>query len=97
MPINFLNIVFMGTPDFAAHCLNEILNSEHNVVGVVTAPDRQSGRGRKVNESAVKKLAVLKGLNIFQPEKLKSEEFHDALKSLNADLFVVVAFRMLPS
>ena len=96
MPITFLNIVFMGTPDFAAHCLNDILNSEHNVVGVVTAPDRQSGRGRKVNESAVKKLAVLKGLNIFQPEKLKSEEFHDVLKSLNADLFVVVAFRMLP-
>ena len=91
-----LNIVFMGTPDFASTCLEAILESNHNVVGVVTAPDRQSGRGRKINQSSVKKLALSKGLNIAQPEKLKSPEFHQTLNEWNADIFIVVAFRMLP-
>ena len=86
----------MGTPDFAAVCLESILNSKHKVMGVVTAPDRQAGRGRKINESAVKKLALKKGLAVAQPEKLKSADFHNELKEWNADLFVVVAFRMLP-
>ena len=91
-----LNIVFMGTPDFASTCLEVILESEHKVVGVVTAPDRQSGRGRKIHESAVKKTALKHGLPLAQPEKLKAPEFHDILKQWGADLFVVVAFRMLP-
>lgn len=91
-----LNIVFMGTPDFASTCLEAILESNHNVVGVVTAPDRQSGRGRKINQSSVKKLALSKGLNIAQPEKLKSPEFQQTLNEWNADIFIVVAFRMLP-
>ena len=86
----------MGTPEFAAVCLDAILDSKHNVVGVVTAPDRQSGRGRKISESEVKRLAVKHDLPLAQPEKLKSPEFHETLKSWNADLFVVVAFRMLP-
>lgn len=86
----------MGTPEFAAVCLDAILDSKHNVVGVVTAPDRQSGRGRKISESEVKRLAVKHDLSLAQPEKLKSIEFHETLKSWNADLFVVVAFRMLP-
>ncbi|MBM55705.1 MAG: methionyl-tRNA formyltransferase [Euryarchaeota archaeon] len=91
-----LNIVFMGTPEFASTCLEAILDSDHNVVGVVTAPDRQSGRGRKVSESAVKKTALKHALPLAQPEKLKAPEFHDILKLWGADLFVVVAFRMLP-
>jgi methionyl-tRNA formyltransferase len=91
-----MRIVFMGTPDFASVCLKSILESDHQVVGVVTAPDRKSGRGRKVNESAVKSLAIKEGLEIAQPEKLRDTEFHKQLKDWNAELFVVVAFRMLP-
>lgn len=91
-----MKIVFMGTPDFAATCLQNILNSNHEVVGVVTAPDRKAGRGRKVKASAVKELALKHNLPIAQPEKLRSEEFHAQLKEWNADLGVVVAFRMLP-
>ena len=71
MTSNTLNIVFMGTPEFAAVCLDAILDSKHNVVGVVTAPDRQSGRGRKISESEVKRLAVKHDLPLAQPEKLK--------------------------
>lgn len=91
-----LRIVFMGTPDFAATCLESILESKHTVVGVVTAPDRQAGRGRKVKSSAVKELALRHGLPIAQPEKLRSPEFHEQLKEWAPDLGVVVAFRMLP-
>lgn len=91
-----MNIVFMGTPDFASVCLESIISSKHNVVGVVTAPDRQSGRGRKISESAVKKVATEHRLPLAQPEKLKADEFHEVLRGWNADLFVVVAFRMLP-
>lgn len=91
-----LRIVFMGTPDFAVGSLEKIVEAGYDVVGVITAPDKPAGRGRKLQESAVKKYAVKQGLHILQPKKLKSEEFLQELKVLNANLQVVVAFRMLP-
>jgi methionyl-tRNA formyltransferase len=91
-----LRIVFLGTPEFATTSLSALVNSKHEVVGVVTAPDKPAGRGQQLNESDVKKFAVQHGLNLFQPEKLRDEQFIQDLKNLNADLFVVVAFRMLP-
>src|SRR4051812_29981304 len=91
-----LRIVFMGTPEFAVPMLGALLQSEHEVVGVITEPDKPAGRGMQVVESDVKKFASEKGLRILQPEKLKNESFLAELKSLNPDLFVVVAFRMLP-
>src|SRR5699024_9559767 len=91
-----LKIVFMGTPDFAVGCLKEIVENDLNVVGVVTTPDRPAGRGRKLRGSAVKEYAVQQELPILQPESLKDEVFLEDLKSLEADLFVVVAFRLLP-
>lgn len=89
-------IVYMGTPEFAVAPLDALINAGYNVVGVVTVPDKPSGRGLKVNESAVKKYAVSKGLPVLQPEKLKDPEFLTSLAALKADLFVVVGFRMLP-
>ena len=86
----------MGTPDFAVATLNALVEAKHNIVGVITSPDKPAGRGYKLQQSAVKKYAVEKGLNILQPTNLKNEEFVSDLKALNADLFVVVAFRMLP-
>ncbi len=86
----------MGTPEFAVPMLEELMRSEHQVVGVVTAPDKPAGRGMKLAESEVKQFAKQSGLPLMQPEKLKSPDFQEALKSLHADLFVVVAFRMLP-
>ncbi len=91
-----LRIVFMGTPDFAVASLKALVESGYQVVGVITAPDKPAGRGQKLNESAVKQYAVATGLKIFQPEKLKNPDIIAELKSLNADLQVVVAFRMLP-
>lgn len=91
-----LKIVFMGTPDFAVESLDAIIQAGHDVVGVVTVPDRQTGRGLKVTFSAVKEYALQHNLNILQPEKLRDETFLSQLQSLQADLFVVVAFRMLP-
>ena len=91
-----LRIVFMGTPDFAVASLEALVKVPCNIVGVVTAPDKPAGRGMKLNESAVKKYAVENNLNLLQPEKLKNPEFLEELKLLNADLQVVVAFRMLP-
>ena len=91
-----LRIVFMGTPEFAVASLDALVKAGCNIVGVITAPDKQAGRGMKLNESAVKKYAVEHSLKIFQPEKLKNPEFLAQLKSLNADLQIVVAFRMLP-
>jgi methionyl-tRNA formyltransferase len=91
-----LRIVFMGTPDFAVHSLKSIVEAGYDVVGVITAPDKPAGRGRKLNESAVKKYAISKNLHVLQPKNLKSEEFLEQLKTLNANLQVVVAFRMLP-
>ena len=89
-------IVFMGTPEFAVPSLNKLLQAGYNIVGVITAPDKPAGRGLQVTQSAVKKFAVANNLRILQPEKLKNPEFLKELKSLNAALQVVVAFRMLP-
>lgn len=86
----------MGTPDFAVATLATLVENDHTVVGVITAPDRPAGRGRKLQESAVKKYAVEKGLTILQPTNLKNEEFLSELEALNANLQIVVAFRMLP-
>ncbi len=91
-----MRIVFMGTPEFAVASLDELIQSGCEIAGVVTAPDKPAGRGQKVSESAVKQYAVAHGLKVLQPEKLKNEEFLKELKALNADLQVVVAFRMLP-
>lgn len=91
-----LRIVFMGTPDFAVTILDRILKDGYNVVGVITAPDKPAGRGRKLRASAVKQFATEKNLNILQPTSLKNPEFLNELESLEADLQVVVAFRMLP-
>ena len=89
-------IVFMGTPDFAVATLKALVDADYNIVGVITAPDRPAGRGRKINESAVKKYALSKGLHIMQPTNLKNAEFLNELEALSADLQIVVAFRMLP-
>ena len=91
-----LRIVFMGTPDFAVASLKMLVEKNYKIVGVITAPDRPAGRGNKINESAVKKYAVENKLKVLQPEKLKNPDFLNELKSLKADLQVVVAFRMLP-
>lgn len=91
-----MKIVFMGTPDFAVASLNALLDAGFDLVGVITAPDKPAGRGQKINESAVKQFAVEKGLKILQPVKLKDPEFIQELRSLHADLQVVVAFGMLP-
>ncbi|CAL2084167.1 methionyl-tRNA formyltransferase [Tenacibaculum sp. 190524A05c] len=92
-----LRIVFMGTPDFAVTILKKLIEDKYNVVGVITAPDKPAGRGRKLNQSAVKKYALTQDLPILQPTNLKSEDFLAELKALNADLQIVVAFRMLPT
>lgn len=89
-------IVYMGTPEFAVAPLDELIKNGYNVVGVVTVADKASGRGLKINESAVKKYAVEHNIPVLQPVSLKDPEFLDALKAWKADLFVVVAFRMLP-
>jgi methionyl-tRNA formyltransferase len=91
-----LKIVFMGTPEFAVAILDRIIQCEYNVVGVVTVPDKPAGRGQRIHQSAVKQYALQKGLTILQPEKLKSTDFTSKLELLGADVFVVVAFRMLP-
>jgi methionyl-tRNA formyltransferase len=91
-----LRIVFMGTPEFAVASLDALVKAGCNIVGVITAPDKPAGRGMKLQESAVKKYAVEKGLHILQPEKLKNPQFLEELKSLGADLQIVIAFRMLP-
>lgn len=91
-----LRIVFMGTPDFAVASLDRIVNSSYQVVGVITAPDKPAGRGQKMSESPVKKYAVAHNLPLLQPVKLRDPDFLKDLESLKANLFVVVAFRMLP-
>src|SRR4028118_970334 len=91
-----LRIVFMGTPDFVVASLRALVEAGFYIVGVITSPDKPAGRGLKITESSVKKYAVEKGLHILQPEKLKNPDFLAELKALNADLQVVVAFRMLP-
>ena len=89
-------IVYMGTPEFAVTILDGLIKNEYNVVAVITAPDKPAGRGQKLSESDVKKYAIEHELNVLQPTNLKDEEFIQQLQSLKADLFVVVAFRMLP-
>ena len=89
-------IIFYGTPEIAAYQLEQLHKNNYNIIAVVTQPDKPSGRGLKVNESAVKKYAVEQGLPILQPEKLRDEEFLAALKALDIDLGIVIAFRMLP-
>ncbi|MEO6522360.1 MAG: methionyl-tRNA formyltransferase [Mucilaginibacter sp.] len=91
-----MKIIFMGTPEFAVASLDALVKSGFDIVGVITAPDKPAGRGQKLNESAVKQYAVANGLKVLQPEKLKNPEFLTELKALQADLQVVVAFRMLP-
>jgi methionyl-tRNA formyltransferase len=91
-----MRVVFMGTPDFAVASLDAIYHSEHVVVGVVTVPDKPAGRGLQIQSSEVKKYAIEKKIPVLQPVKLKDPEFIEALKQWNADIFVVVAFRMLP-
>ncbi|MFY8067191.1 MAG: methionyl-tRNA formyltransferase [Flavobacterium sp.] len=91
-----LKIVFMGTPDFAVGILDTIYQKNYEIVGVITAPDKPAGRGQKVSTSAVKEYALEKNLRLLQPTNLKSEDFLAELKSLEANLQVVVAFRMLP-
>ena len=94
--MNKLKVVFFGTPDFARASLEAIHTSAHEVVGVVTVADKASGRGQKVHQSPVKTYAVEHDLPLFQPEKLRNEEFLSQIQSLNAEIFVVVAFRMMP-
>jgi len=91
-----LRIIFMGTPEFAVVSLDKLVTAGCNIVAVITAPDKPAGRGMEMQFSAVKKYAVEKGLTVLQPEKLKHPDFIEQLKSLQADLQIVVAFRMLP-
>lgn len=91
-----MKIVFMGTPEFAAVCLENLIQSKHEVVAVVSVPDKPAGRGQKLRASAVAQLAQENNIPLLQPEKLKDAVFLEQLKEFNADAFVVVAFRMLP-
>ncbi|MDR2287147.1 MAG: methionyl-tRNA formyltransferase [Prevotellaceae bacterium] len=91
-----LKIVYMGTPEFAVEPLKVLLENGYSAVTVVTAPDKHAGRGRELKQSEVKQFALEQGLPVLQPEKLRDENFIATLKSLNADIFLVVAFRMLP-
>jgi methionyl-tRNA formyltransferase len=91
-----MRIVFMGTPDFAVESLKVLVENKYDVVGVITMPDKPAGRGHKVQYSAVKQYALDQNLRLLQPEKLKDETFLEELRSLKADLQIVVAFRMLP-
>jgi len=91
-----MKIVFFGTPDFAIPTLKKIMESKHSIEAVVTAPDKERGRGRKVQFTPVKKFAVEHNIKVLQPVKFKDENFINSLKNIKADLFVVVAFRILP-
>lgn len=91
-----LRIVFLGTPEFAVESLSRLVDGGYNVVGVVTMPDKPAGRGHKMYESPVKLYAKAHGLHLMQPAKLKDESFIAELKSLRSNLFIVIAFKMLP-
>ena len=91
-----MKIIFFGTPDFAVSSLDKLNKSAHEVLAVVTAPDKERGRGRKVSYTAVKQYAIDNNLPVLQPEKMKDESFVEELKKYNADLFAIVAFRILP-
>ena len=96
MTKNNLRIVFFGTPEFAVESLDRLVTGGFNIVGVVTATDKPAGRGHKLLQSAVKQYAVAHDMNVLQPESLKDPAFVDQLRALEADLFIVIAFRMLP-
>lgn len=96
LPPNKLRIVFMGTPEFAVASLHGLMKADYTIAGVVTAPDKPAGRGRKLQESAVKQFAIRQQLPLLQPTNLKDEGFLQELRALKANLYVVVAFRMLP-
>ena len=91
-----LRIVYMGTPEFAVEPLRCLVEGGYNIVGVITMPDKPAGRGHKVQFSPVKQYALEHDLPLLQPERLKDEAFVEALRAWNADLQIVVAFRMLP-
>lgn len=91
-----MRIVFFGTPDFAVTSLERLYDSRHEVAAVVTAPDKERGRGRKVSYTPVKQFAVDNNIQVLQPDKLKDEDFISQLRELNADVFVIVAFKILP-
>jgi len=91
-----MNIIFMGTPDFAVESLKILVENHYNIVAVVTTPDKPAGRGQKLSVSAVKQYALSQNLNVLQPDKLKNQEFLEELHALKPDLQIVVAFRMLP-
>ncbi len=91
-----MRIIFFGTPDFAVPSLDILNRSEHEIVAVVTAPDKERGRGRKVSYTPIKEYTLENNLKCLQPEKMKDESFIESLKDLEADLFVIVAFRILP-
>jgi methionyl-tRNA formyltransferase len=92
-----MKIIFMGTPDFAVPSLKILLDSKHEIAAVVTAPDKQRGRGQNVSYTPVKEFALQNNIPVLQPEKLKNPEFIEQLKNFNPDLFAVVAFRILPA
>lgn len=96
MELQDIRIVFFGTPDFAVASLRRLHEAGCNIVGVVTAPDKPAGRGKHMTAPAVKTYALEAGLKVMQPEKLKNKEFVGELRGLEADLFIVIAFRMLP-
>ena len=91
-----MKIIFMGTPDFAVPCLDILVKNGYNIIAVVTVPDKPAGRGQQLQQSPIKKYAQAQGIKVLQPEKLKSPAFIEELKSLHADIQIVVAFRMLP-
>jgi methionyl-tRNA formyltransferase len=91
-----MKIIFMGTPDFSIPSLNALYSSKHLIAAVVTTPDKERGRGRNISFTPVKEFALKNGIPVFQPESLKDELFIKSLKEINADLFIVVAFRILP-
>ena len=91
-----MKIVFMGTPEFAVPSLEAMINSKHKIGAVVTTPDKERGRGQKVTFSPVKEYAIKVNIPVLQPENLKNENFISSLKEINADVFVIVAFRILP-
>ena len=91
-----IRIVFMGTPDFAVTILKNLIANDYDIAGVITAPDKPAGRGRKLNQSAIKKYALSQDLTILQPTNLKDADFIKTLANLKANLHIVVAFRMLP-
>lgn len=96
MDKNNLKIVFLGTPEFAVASLDALFTNGYNIKAVVTTPDKPAGRGKHMQQSAVKEYAIEKGIAVLQPEKLKDPEFLERLRLIDADLFIVIAFRMLP-